>query len=879
MARNAHLKDELTMTSRLLADVVLHITTRDGDSPVLTYSVPSHLCAVLQAGHPVWVPLQQRLVQGVVVETFEQDASRPHNLRDIIDLVDAQICITSTGLHLAAWLATAYRVSRYEALVLLLPPGLSQDTTITWRVTPDGRAIDLAALPERERALLYYLRRRGIVSETEMRRELRDSDEKLRETCGLLRERGVVERTITTSAPRVRPRIERLVRLCIPDEQTATTLESLKRAPKQQHIVRWLIEHAVDQSNTTEAASQTAQWIPTSEVYRATGASLSILQTLEQKGIVALEQRETRRDPLAKQPAVAEQPPPLTEGQRRVWQPIAEALDNRQSPSMFLLHGVTGSGKTEIYLRAVARTLRLGQQALVLVPEIALTTQLVRRFAARFPGQLALLHSHLSEGERYDEWRRLRHGAARVVVGSRSAIFAPLPDLGLIIVDEEHEPSYKQDDTPRYHARTVAMHLGTLTRCVVILGSATPSVESYYAARCGTLTLLEMRERVGMVAGADGLPRTQVLPLPRVRLVDMRHELQQGNRSIFSMPLQRGLANTLQRGEQVILFLNRRGASTFVMCRDCGHVLTCPQCQSSLVLHYEDDSLDTYRTPQTPDRKPQSITLLVCHSCSYRAAVPAFCPHCLSPRIKSFGIGTQQVAQEVQRMFPHARTLRWDRDSVSRKGEHDRLFTSFLHREADILVGTQMIAKGLDLPHVALVGVIAADTALYMPDFRSGERTFQLLTQVAGRAGRRTSGAQVVIQTYTPEHYALQAAQEHDYHAFYQQEIAFRRQIGYPPFSQLVRFLYAHTSKRSAERAAQELATRLATTIQQHHLHDWRLIGPAPAFIQRLRGRWRWHILLRLPTHDADSGALSSFLHALAPLYGWSVDIDPLNVL
>ncbi|NTV65850.1 MAG: primosomal protein N', partial [Oscillochloris sp.] len=517
----------------------------------------------------------------------------------------------------------------------------------------------------------------------------------------------------------------------------------------------------------------------------------------------------------------------------------------------YLLHGVTGSGKTEVYLRVIARAMRLGKQALVLVPEIALTAQLVRRFAARFPGKLAVLHSGLGIGERYDEWRRLRRGEARLAIGSRSAVFAPLPELGLIVIDEEHELTYKHDAGPRYHARDTALRLAELTSSVIILGSATPSVESYYAARSGRYRLLELSERVGGGIGPDGLHRSEPLPLPPVRLVDMRREIQSGNRSIFSRPLQQALTTTLERHEQTILFLNRRGAASFVMCRDCGHVTSCPTCSNPLTLHYDSD----------PDAPPhhnstantQHSTVLICHACGYRSSVPIACPQCLSPRIKDFGVGTQRVAEEVQRLFPQARVLRWDRDSVRGKGAHSKLLDIFLNHQADILVGTQMIAKGLDLPMVSLVGVVAADTGLHLPDFRSGERAFQLLTQVAGRAGRRSAGAQVIIQTYTPEHYALQAAQEHDFRAFFTQEIAYRRELSYPPFGRLVRLIYSSASEGACKDEAEQLAARMHKAIASQQREGWGLIGPAPAFFQRQRGRWRWHLILKIPAAQADT--------------------------
>jgi primosomal protein N' (replication factor Y) len=714
-----------------------------------------------------------------------------------------------------------------------------------------------------------------------------------------------------------------LARLLIVPPALDQAIEQLARAPKQRAALEFSRDHLQNQVPRTEdreprpgsqhvdpqdgselrthnhalergEGSELSSAYPAAALYATTGADLAALRALERRGLLELSVREARRDPLAGDAVPPDIPPALTLAQERAWRPIAAAMEgledgrwgmedsrqpptrNSHPPSPILLHGITGSGKTELYLRAIGRALRKGRQALVLVPEIALTAQLVRRFAARFPGKLAVLHSGLALGERYDEWRRLRHGEAMLAIGSRSAVFAPLPRLGLIIVDEEHEPSYKHDATPRYHARDAAERLAELTDSVLILGSATPSLESYTAARAGRIGLVTLSERVGMAQDKDGLPRSVALPLPPVRIVDMRRELQQGNRSIFSRPLQAALAGALEHGEQAILFLNRRGAASFVMCRDCGHVIACPNCSTPLVVHYDDLDAGDLRlgaseSDQTPSPKPQA-SLLICHSCNHREIAPANCPECWSQRIKSFGVGTQRVVEEVQGLFPAARALRWDRDSVTRKGDHERMLDRFLRHEADVLVGTQMIAKGLDLPLVSVVGVVAADTGLHLPDFRAGERTFQLLTQVAGRAGRQSAGARVVIQTYSPDHYALLAAQEHDYDTFYAQEIAFRRQTLYPPFSRLVRFIYTSGSDDRARRAAEELAAEIHRRAAGLDLGDWGMIGPAPAFFHRQRNRFRWHLLLRA----ADPAALLESLR-LPP--GWALDVDPVHVL
>lgn len=867
------------MTAELLADVAV------GADAIFTYRVPLPLHTAIRSGQLVWAPLRQRLVQGIVLdlyawgdhlndadELFSSPALRPHpsdlpdrqtpTLRDLIDIADPEASLTPAQIRLARWISGYYRVSLYEALTLMLPPGVTRESETSWRATVEGHSATLGALPPGERDVLYLLRRSGEMTERDLRRRLRGSDAELQTIYAALRERGFIERGMVLSRARARPRTERLVRLAVSPDEARAALATLARAPRQRALAAYLIDQP--------------ESVLVSDALAAAAADTGALRALERRGLVEIITQEVWRDPLANIVAAPDTPPVLSPAQQKAWDEIAGALDRlaAQPPARhtdaalahFLLHGVTGSGKTELYLRAIARALRLGRQALVLTPEIALTTQLVRRFAARFPGRLAVLHSELATGERYDQWRRLRRGDADIAIGSRSAVFAPLPRLGLIIVDEEHEPSYKHDAAPRYHARDVAQRLAVITGSVLILGSATPSVESYAAARARQLRLLELPDRVAMTLGPDGLPHTRTLPLPRVTIVDMRRELAEQNRSIFSRPLQEALAVALERGEQAILFLNRRGSASFFMCRDCGHVIACPHCSSSLTLHQESTG------QQSDARTPASVSLLVCHTCNHRELPPAICPQCWSSRVKSFGIGTQRVVDEIASLFPGARALRWDRDSVGRKGDHDRLLDQFLRHEADILVGTQMIAKGLDLPMVGMVGVVAADTGLYLPDFRAGERTFQLLTQVAGRAGRRAEGAQVIIQTYAPEHYALRAAQEHDYHTFYEEEIAFRRQTGYPPFNRLVRFVYSAGSDARARRAAESLADEIRALATKRLTDDWSLIGPAPAFFRIQRNRYRWHLILRA----ADPTPL---LNALRLSPGWVIDIDPVHVL
>ncbi|MFQ5419172.1 MAG: primosomal protein N', partial [Anaerolineae bacterium] len=545
-----------------------------------------------------------------------------------------------------------------------------------------------------------------------------------------------------------------------------------------------------------------------------------------------------------------------------------------RSLAPFLLHGVTGSGKTEIYMRAIDLALKRGQTAVVLVPEIALTPQTVRRFAARFPGRVAVLHSRLSDGERYDTWRRARQGLFDIVVGPRSALFTPLPNLGVIVLDEEHDASYKQTppvSPPYYHARETAVKLGQLTGAAVILGSATPDIVTYHRARSDKYTLLELPRRVmghrrRIESQADRLhlktryrqtgddpDEALTIPLPPIQVVDLRQELRAGNRSIFSRALVQAVDETLARGEQAILFLNRRGTATFVICRDCGYVGRCPRCDMPL----------TYHRPRMA---------LVCHHCGRRERPYQQCPVCGSKRIRYFGLGTEEVETRVQQRWPHARITRWDRDTTAGRQAHEQLLAAFINQEADILVGTQMIAKGLDLPLVTLVGVISADVSLGLPDFRTGERAFQVLAQVAGRAGRGLLGGRVIIQTYQPEHYAITAAAEHDYAGFYVDEIRFRTQHSLPPFRRMARLLLIDPVNEHGQRQAEQLAKGLRLHVRDKALAATEILGPTPPFFNRIDGRYRWQIILRTPDPIR---ALTDF-----PIpRPWLVDIDPVSTL
>jgi primosomal protein N' (replication factor Y) len=920
------------------------------------YSIPPGLA--VQPGHLVWVPFGARLVQGVVIAL--SDTSPVAETKDILSLIDPQPVLTPYHIPLARWLSQRYLCSLGEAVGLLLPPAASQ-RVITWvapcpPVTP-GTPVPPgtpAPLTPKQQTVLDLLRTLGKVPLDDLKRAAKSAS--IGSVVEQLVRKGLVSKVVEMPPPRVRPKTVRRTWLSVDTARVEAEIASL-RAPwrKRERLletmqaaggtmemaalctqagcttatVRALAEHglvrldgrpaivtlAADAATVTQAGEEYRQLprggqakvlealagytapVDLSEVYKATGTSFQTIQRLAEKGLVRIEEREVRRDPLAGRVFPITQPPTFTSAQARAWQAILQAIDEQRSkgkgaeeqgskgafspaplhpcPPAHLLHGVTGSGKTEIYLRTLAEMLQQGKQAIVLVPEIALTPQTIHRFASRFPGNVAVLHSKLSLGEQFDEWRRIREGQADVVIGSRSAIFAPLPRLGLIVLDEEHEWTYKQtDQAPRYHARDVALKLAELTGALVILGSATPDLGSYYRAERGDFRLLELPERIQVGRGegetrrggegekehyptppftpSPPLPGT-LAQLPPVEIVDLRAELRAGNRSIFSRALHAAMTVALAAHEQVILFLNRRGTATFIMCRDCGFVLKCQRCDAPLAYHEAEDDL-------------------VCHHCNWRTLVPDICPACWSRRIKFFGIGTQKVEEEVRKAFPGVRTQRWDRDVTGGKLAHEQILERFIRHQADVLIGTQMIAKGLDLPLVTLVGVVTADTALHMPDFRMGERTFQLLTQVAGRAGRSLLGGKVIIQTYTPEHYAIQAASHHDYATFYRQEIAFRREQGYPPFARLARLIYLHPNKEKAQKEAERFAQVLRQRVALLGLPEVRLIGPAPGYVSRLRGRYRWQIIVKAPD-------VHPLLEGLPLPPGWSLDVDPVSLL
>ncbi|MFA4836143.1 MAG: primosomal protein N' [Dehalococcoidia bacterium] len=794
-----------------------------------TYALPEN--SSVSTGSAVWVPFGKRLLQGVVFNIT--DHSPVEETRPIVRIIDSQPLLSQNQVELARWISEHYLSPLFDAAALMLPPGFERRVITFVESLPDIPQNVIEALTPLQNQVFHFLQASGRVDIREFKKKI--SQKQVEITVNQLVRKGLVTKTTQLQRAKISPKMISLLSLAVEIDRVRGEIDNLqkRRAFKQAELLGRLLE---------EASS-----VPLSEVQARLGFTPAVVKSLAGKGLVRIDQVRVQRDPLAHRSFPFYAPPKLTPAQESAWNQIRESLQKNALPSVFLLHGITGSGKTEIYLRALEQTVALGKKAIVLVPEIALTPQTIARFASRFPERVAVIHSKLSPGEQFDEWQRIRDGEFDVVIGSRSALFAPQPDLGLIVIDEEHEWTYKQHDkTPLYHARDAALKLAELVGAVVILGSATPDLESYHRAHRGDYRLLELPERVGEIHNG-AYPS-----LPLVEIIDLRHELKTGNRSIFSRKLARAISAALDAREQVILFLNRRGTASFIQCRDCGHVMRCRRCEISLTYHASEDKL-------------------ICHQCNYRMPPPTICPECRGSRIKLLGIGTQKVEEETAKAFPQARLLRWDRDVTQGKYSHEEILEKFQSHQADILIGTQMIAKGLDIPLVTLVGVINADVSLHLPHFGAGERTFQLLSQVAGRAGRGRRAGQVIIQTYTPDHYAIIAAAKQDYAAFYEQEIAFRHQYGNPPFNRLASLVYSHTNATRCQEEAQKMIRILREEKDSQGLANAALLGPVPAYIQRLRGRYRWQVIIRSP----DPLAILSRI-TIGP--GWTVDIDPVGL-
>lgn len=793
-----------------------------------TYEIPERLRPELKLGHRVLVRLGGRCLTGFAV-TFNENPQITE-LREVEDLLDPYPLLTDELLKLTRWVADYYIAPWGEVIRSALPPGIHRREKLIVRYrNSDGASV--SSIRQTDAELLSIIRNANSVTLRSIERKLKSTN--IRYALGRLERLGLIETEQVLAEAAVSHKAEKWVSLTS-GVDSLEIASMRKRAPKQAAVLQALHECGGEARRSD------------------LDVDFSVLNRLLKSNRVEIWEEEVLREPYEDVTADENSRKPLTAEQSKALFKISEHL-KKKTFGTFLLHGVTASGKTRVYIETIRIVLERDETALVLIPEISLTPQAVQRYKGVFGDRVAVLHSRMSQGERYDSWRRIRAGKAAIALGPRSTIFAPLENLGIIIVDEEHESSYKQmDPSPRYHARDVAVVRGKINRCTVLLGSATPSLESYYNADNGKYTLCEMKHRIDRV------------PLPSVTLIDRADKAHGRKVEILSGFLKEKIRDRLNRGEQTILLQNRRGFASFLRCSSCGNIETCPHCDISLTYH-------------------QKGHRARCHYCGFQRPASEVCPNCGGVTLNYRGVGTQRVEEELVQCFPGIRPIRMDQDTTIRKGAHDRIVRTFEKREADVLLGTQMVAKGHDFPGVSLVGVISADTGLYFPDFRAGERTFQLLTQAAGRAGRRESPGEVVVQTLTPEHPLLRLAAAQDYVSYYRWEVEQRKELNYPPWGRLVLVRFKGMRQENTARAAE----RFADFFDRGAFYE--ILGPVPAPISKARDRYRYHIIFRTTKKADPTGArLRQIIRASMaqfrekcrfPEVRISVDIDPVDTM
>ncbi|HDP69943.1 MAG TPA: primosomal protein N' [Actinobacteria bacterium] len=813
-----------------IARVIVDIISQNVDRP-FDYLVPSDLASRVQVGSQVLVSFRHRLQLGYVVGFTAKPAVK--NLNLIIDVLDEDVVFDEKMLSLCRWIGRRYISSLSETLKLTFPPGknrhLKQEIILQ---TEDD--VGLRNLAQEEAGLVEVLREMGGKADVNSIRKLYPKG--LPNLIGNLERKNIITKKYLISNPRINMKTEECVTLNTSAEEAVSLMDCLRtRAPKQKRILSLLVKEKV---------------MPVNELLFSANSSRQSLKSLVDKNVVTLSKKPTFREPDFFYPEKIPLSIKLTDEQCDVLAQIKNSI-NKEGFVVQLLQGVTSSGKTEVYLQAIAEILSRDKTAIVLVPEIALTPQMVHRFRSRFGNTVAALHSGLGLGERFDQWKRIKHGDFKVVVGARSALFAPLKNLGLIIIDEEYEVTYKQNCNPRYHAREVAKKRAQLSNALLLLGSATPSIESKHEAERGAYELLRLTKRVGD------------RKFPQIEIVDMRARDKVAKWGIFSDVLLREIETCIDLNKKIILFLNRRGYAGFVLCKDCGHVLKCKRCDVSLVYHADDKTMR-------------------CHHCGYIIHPPDTCPKCKGYKMGRFGIGTQRVESEVKKFFPDIPLIRMDADTTQKKDSHRKKLIAFKNLECGILLGTQMIAKGLDFPDVALVGVINADTALHLPDFRASERTFQLLMQLSGRAGRGKVPGKVIIQTYCPDSYAISAVKKYTYDEFYKEEIEIRKELDYPPFSELVNIIFSGKEEKCVMKEAHLFNKRLDEIKDKEWLKD--CLGPAPSPLSKIKCKYRWHTILK--TKDSAMAAsflkehLSDLISKKSPRdVNITIDIDPIWTL
>jgi primosomal protein N' (replication factor Y) (superfamily II helicase) len=831
-----------------------------GVDKTFTYLIPDTLVPVARAGVRVLVPFGRKVVSGIII-ALPATSAHPH-LKAITDVLDASPILSDHLLQLCSWISHYYMAPAGDVLRAAMPHGLGQSSKRRVRMVlaPGNPRIDLARKRSPKRGkLLDLLLAEGPLMTADLRK--RTGLTTIHAVLAEMEQDGIVATEEVIPGPKASVKMRDF--LVIGQIDAGALRKTIDGLPARQKKAREFLSAALT------LREQGVQEIDLLEIMKRTRTSSATVVPFRKNGFLSVQRREvTRQQEYGTEAQTLSIH--LNTAQEQVRQRITVALDEKKAHT-FLLHGVTGSGKTQVYIETIRRCLDAGKTAIVLVPEISLTPQIVRRFKSHFGDSVLVVHSRMSAGERYDVWRHAVSGACRVVIGPRSAVFAPMQDLGLIVVDEEHEASYKQYDAiPRYHARDVAIMRGHFAGAVVVLGSATPSVESFANARSGKFELLSLPDRIDDAV----MPTVHIVDMTQERKqvytaakealpYDQRGKMKEFKHSSLSRILQEKIADRIARNEGIILLQNRRGFAPFVECKECGYVEMCTNCHVSMTFHATQKHLR-------------------CHYCGLVRLPALLCPQCGGADIRLHGVGTQRVEEELSTLFPEARIVRMDLDTTSRRGAHDRILRQFGDRQADILLGTQMVAKGLDFPHVTLVGVISADTQMLLPDFRSSERTFQLLTQVAGRAGRSSLQGEVIVQTSQPGHRTLIHLLDHDYSAFFGEEIAEREELSYPPFSRLVLV----ETRGENEEDVRVMAERMGTALNRDN-PPYELLGPAPAVIGKIKKHYRWHIVLKSSKTIDPSGGLTTarLRQAVAGLQSASrktqiiIDIDPAGIM
>ncbi|HBI2004703.1 TPA: primosomal protein N' [Enterococcus faecalis] len=807
-----------------VAKVIVDVPTRQTDQP-FTYLVPENLNEQLAVGMRVEVPFGNgnRHVQGFVlaIEPMAATVLDETNvqLKELVAVLDLKPVLNTEMLALADYMKEKTFAFKITCLQTMLPSVMRADYQKYIYLTDE--------LSEELQDQLFY----GL---EEISWDQAQERGLLPQLMALRKQQKVDIRYEVTTRNKVK--MVRFIQAAKEFEQLEEIRLGLRKGAKKKEQLLYYLQRL-----GTEKVTAVKEM-------KELGFSTALLNEAAKNGWLTFIEKEAYRDPFANQTFEKTTALSLNAEQQVAVETILQSVQEQQSQT-YLLEGITGSGKTEVYLQVIAEVLNQGKTAIMLVPEISLTPQMVQRFKSRFGEHVAVMHSGLSQGEKYDEWRKIERGEAEVVVGARSAIFAPIENIGVIIIDEEHEASYKQEETPRYHARDLAIWRSEYHHCPVVLGSATPSLESRARAQKNVYQRLRLTQRANQAA-----------TLPTIDVVDMRQEVENGNVSSFSMSLQEKLQERLEKNEQSVLLLNRRGYSSFVMCRDCGYVLPCPNCDISLTLHMDSKTMK-------------------CHYCGHEERIPYRCPNCGQDKIRYYGTGTQKVEEELQTLLPDSRILRMDVDTTRRKGAHEKILRTFGEGQADILLGTQMIAKGLDFPNVTLVGVLNADTALNLPDFRSSERTFQLLTQVSGRAGRAEKPGEVIIQSFNPEHYAIQLAKAQDYEDFYTKEMYIRHRGDYPPYYFTVQITASHPEENEAAKQMFQIATKLKQGLSPQAI----LLGPTPNAIMRVNNRYFYQVIIKYKQEPMLQPLLKEILtdtqRATARGLKLSIDAEPMNFI